>query len=117
MFFTLLALLVIVTEAGVCNHNDREIYKTRGKDFPDIFRSFGGLFVSQSSYEDKVKKETHLSAPCTRCYGEAYICGFDNCKIACALKLNARCKDCLSTYNCTQKCDECTGFTSTKSSS
>lgn len=117
MIFVFLTLFVVVTEAGICNHNDREIYKTKGKDFPDLFRSFGGLFVSQSSYEDKIKKETGLSALCARCYGDAYICGFDNCKMACALQLNTRCKDCLSDHDCTQKCDECTGFTSTGSSS
>lgn len=105
----LLLLLFVGISVAICNHKDRDIYKQKGHTFETKFRSFGGLFVSQSNYEGKVAKEMGLSKPCSRCYGDAYTCGYNNCKSSCWRESPA-CTTCLKDSGCTDKCNQCTGF-------
>lgn len=106
----LLLLLVGLAAATLnCNHNDHLIYERIGHTFPTLFRGFGGMFTGQPSFEAQVVQHTGLSATCAKCYGDSYTCGKDNCKMSCAWA-SASCTQCLSDYQCTQKCDACTGF-------
>jgi hypothetical protein len=88
---------------------DALIHKKIGHTFAHRFRAFGGTFVSQSSFEDTVRKETSLSIPCSQCYGDAYICGYNKCYWSCAME-GETCDSCLTKEGCTQACNKCTGF-------
>ena len=101
--------VLIVAAYAICNDNDRQIYKARGSTFKTQFRSYGGLWVGQEEFEEKVVRNYGLSATCARCYGNAYICGKDNCKWDCKWDSEA-CDTCTSTHHCDSTCNECTGF-------
>jgi len=90
----LFLFLVSVAVAGVCNTHDKSIYSLKGSTFPTLFRSFGSIFVSKSSYEDSIVTQVGLSRSCAVCYGDAYICGYDNCKMMCAVA-SRHCDACL----------------------
>lgn len=97
------------TGTNVCTAADRRIWVAKGAQWPHQFRDLGGLFVSKSSYEESVRQLTGLSEPCSQCYGEAYICGYDNCKWSCSSE-GPSCVDCLTNAHCISRCDACTGF-------
>jgi hypothetical protein len=94
---------------GKCNHSDKLIYKRIGKEFSHRFRAFGGVTVSKSSYEAAVQKATHLSSPCSVCYGDAYICGYNKCFWSCSRE-GVSCDECLVKEGCISECNKCTGF-------
>ena len=99
----------IVYSSSCSSPSDRKIHQEKGSTFPTLFRSFGGLFVSKASYEETIVNEVGLSSACAACYGAAYICGFNNCKLKCYLYGSA-CDLCLKTYDCSQTCNKCTGI-------
>lgn len=109
----LLAFFFLLFFCGVihanCNSKDYQIYKTKGADFPHKFRALGGAFVSKSSYETAVAEVSGLSPSCARCYGDAYICGWNNCKWDCATE-SKQCQVCLTNNKCIEDCDLCTEF-------
>jgi hypothetical protein len=97
------------TPVNSCSPVDRIIYQRHGHDFPTLFRSFGGLWVSQDAYVTKVMAATGLTPPCAACYGEAYTCGFAHCKWSCA-RAGGRCDRCLQREGCIGAVFRCTGF-------
>lgn len=111
----LLLFLVAVTAtsggggAGKCNKQDRAIWTREGHTWSHTFRSFGGIWVSQSSYEEKVRDATGLTQGCAKCYGDAYICGRSNCKWSCMTE-GVACDACLTEQKCIENCNKCTGF-------
>lgn len=93
-----------------CNANDKKIFKKDGATFTSHrFRAFGGMFVTKSAFEKKISQETGLSAQCASCYGDSYICGYDNCKFRCAMEGDS-CTTCLNAAHCIETCNRCTGF-------
>lgn len=110
MFLFLFLFLVLSTSRPVqCTLRDSLIYYRYGHVFPRLFRSFAGMSVTKSAYEKRIVKETGLSKECATCYGDAYICGWSNCKWPCVSAGHA-CNVCLDEYKCTTDCNECTGF-------
>lgn len=109
----LILLLIAVAAASVdthqCTNADRVIHASIGSTFPALFRSFAGVWVSQTQYETLIQNSVHLSAPCSKCYGAAYTCGWDNCKRAC-WSASESCDRCLFDHDCTTACNACTGF-------
>lgn len=100
-------LLVLVGGALAlsCNSNDRLIMK--GSSLRSNLRALGGLFVNQAEYEESVKMQIGLTQECAKCYGNAYICGKNNCKWSCILE-GVGCDECLTGYRCIQECNKCT---------
>ena len=96
--------------ASLCNSDDRAIYAHRGAEFPALFRSFGGISVTKSAFVARIQRETGLSAQCAQCYGDAYICGWNNCKWNC-VTAGSDCDSCLKGHACKSTCDTCTGLT------
>jgi hypothetical protein len=112
LFFLLLALhSASSTDAGngACTAADRRIWLEHGAQWPHQFRDLGGLFVSTASYEERVRHLTGMTEACSQCYGQAYNCGYDNCKWSCATE-GPSCVECLTTAGCISRCDVCTGF-------
>lgn len=109
MFFLLLVIGVALSSAeSRCNARDKEIIARDGDTFEARFSDFGGLFVTKSSYESKVQKAAGLSARCSTCFGEAYICGYDHCKWKCGTSaVSKTCMDCAREYMCVQNCEHC----------
>ena len=105
----LLLVLFFVLGLSVCTENDRLIYKQIGHTFSSEFRKFGGIFVYKEDFEQEVISKTNLSPQCAMCYGEAYICGYDNCKWRCITE-NESCTNCLISAKCIDNCNKCTGF-------
>lgn len=108
----MIALLIFCISFAVafrCNDADYAIYRAKGSTFSTLFRSYGGLFTYQSTFEESVVQGTGLSSTCATCYGDSYICGYNNCKYKCALAGNS-CTRCLDAAQCIRACDECTGF-------
>lgn len=103
------ALPFLKKEAVVCNDSDRKIFQTVGHKFKSLFRTFAGFWVTQADYEVKIQQAIGLSPTCSQCYGKAYRCGWDSCKLSC-YKESPSCDQCLLDYHCTTECDECTGF-------
>jgi hypothetical protein len=94
---------------GKCNDQDLKIFQARGSEFPIRFRQYGGFFVTKSSYISALQQNEGLSLSCASCYGDAYICGFENCKMSC-VSWGKLCERCLTQYGCKRACDVCTGF-------
>jgi hypothetical protein len=94
---------------GKCSIQDKHIYRRMGREFSHRFRAFGGVTVSKSSYEEAVRHATGLSVPCSQCYGDAYICGYNNCFWSCSTE-GASCDACLKKEGCIEACNKCTGF-------
>ena len=92
-----------------CNATDRIIYTKRGHTFAKVFRSFGGFSVSKSAYAKAIVDFMHLSPTCAECYSDAYICGWNNCKMKCAMA-GPRCDKCLEKAGCIDACNKCTKF-------
>jgi hypothetical protein len=115
MWVLLLGWLLLETSAATsgdifrCDANDMKIFEKDGATFTSRFRSFGGMFVSKSDFEKKVSQATGLSAQCASCYGDSYICGYDNCKWKCAMEGDS-CTSCLHAAHCIETCNRCTGF-------
>jgi hypothetical protein len=111
MYFLLLLVLAAATVAngsGRCTAADHDIIERIGDTFEARFEDFGGLFVSKSSYESKVQRAVGISALCSTCFGDAYICGWDHCKMDClASALSAKCRQCLKAHQCVQNCETC----------
>lgn len=105
----LVLLFFVATALALCNQHDVEIYNQKGTTFQTVFRTFGGMFVSQESYERTIVDQMGLSASCARCYGDAYTCGYSNCKMSCAWA-GSSCDTCLADHQCSQVCNQCTGF-------
>lgn len=101
--------LFIALAAAACTERDRLIYRAKGTTFQHMFRSFGGLWTSRARYEDKVRIATGLSRACSSCYGEAYVCGFEQCKWDC-MEEGDECNKCLAKEGCIDACNKCTGF-------
>lgn len=106
---TLLTVVLFSSGRALCNQKDRQIFDQKGNTFSAVFRSYGGMFVTQAEYEQTIVSRMGLSDSCARCYGQAYTCGYDHCKMACAWAGTA-CDRCLETNRCTQECNQCTGF-------
>lgn len=94
---------------AACNAADHKIYAAKGKTFPIEFRKFGGLSVSKTAYEEAISEAFGLSVQCAKCYGEAYICGWNACRWRCALP-SLVCDGCLDKAGCVSECSKCTGF-------
>lgn len=94
---------------GKCNYKDKIIYKRIGHEFAHKFRAFGGLRVYKPEYEEAVRKATKLSVPCSECYGDAYICGYDKCFWSCSTE-GQSCNECLEKEGCISECNKCTGL-------
>lgn len=113
MFLLLLLLVAFgsgtASAGGKCNKQDAIIYKAIGHTFPTLFRTFAGLWVSQAEYEVRIQEVVKLSAPCSQCYGDAYTCGWNNCKRACIYP-SSTCDQCLFDYGCSTACNACTHF-------
>lgn len=92
-----------------CNDNDRLIHHDIGHTFAKLFRGYGGFSVSKKDYQNAIVNNVHLSMSCASCYADAYICGWDHCKIHCAMA-GARCDTCLHEAKCIEECNKCTGF-------
>lgn len=92
-----------------CNHHDVQIFRRDGAHFEAKFRALGGMTVSQSEYVDAVAHASGLTRPCAECYGEAYMCGWNNCKWECSTA-GPSCDKCLQEADCIEECDKCTGF-------
>jgi hypothetical protein len=111
MYFLLLLVLAAATVAdgsGRCTAADHDIIERIGDTFEARFSDFGGLFVTKSSYESKVQRAVGLSALCSTCFGEAYICGYDHCRWKCATSaMSKTCKDCVREHQCVQNCETC----------
>lgn len=108
----ILVLILAVAAAATtnnCNAQDKRIYREKGSEFPTLFRSYGGLTVTRAAYERRIVEEVHLSASCASCYGAAYLCGWNNCKWACASE-GMLCDGCLVDHSCIQACDACTAY-------
>lgn len=113
----MIVLLILVSlivlswgkEEKKCNKEDFRIYSRTGSTFPHRFRAFGGMTVSKASYESSVRSATGLSIPCSECYGDAYICGYENCFWSCASE-GTSCNQCLINEKCIEKVNTCTGF-------
>lgn len=108
-FLILLTFAHARTTGGACTAADRAIWLDHGAQWPHQFRELGGLFVSTSSYEERVRHLTGMSEACSKCYGQAYDCGYDNCKWSCSTE-GPSCVECLTTAGCISRCDTCTGF-------
>lgn len=112
MTVVIIFLLLALTGAygtGVCTPADRRLWVEKGAQWPHQFRDLGGLFVSTSSYEERVRHLTGMSEACSQCYGQAYNCGYDNCKWSCSSE-GPSCVECLTQAGCIARCDACTGF-------
>lgn len=117
MMFLILLLLCTLSlserlkkkEIGNCNKKDALIYKHLGSEFSHMFRAFGGVTVSKTSYEAAVRQATGLSPSCSECYGNAYICGYNKCFWSCSSE-GKSCDDCLKSEGCIEACNECTKF-------
>lgn len=108
----LFLLLLVVIDGNpriVCLDNDRRIYAKSGDTFPFEFRKLGGFSVSKTAYEEAISNKFGISQSCAVCYGNAYICGWDNCAVQCAFA-GQMCSKCLDEAKCVQNCDICTGF-------
>lgn len=105
-----LCILVSMVLGAQCNKKDKQIFKRIGHEFSHRFRAFGGVTVSKTSYENAVHKATGLSTPCSQCYGDAYICGYNNCFWSCSTE-GSSCDNCLQNEGCISSCNKCTGFT------
>jgi len=105
----LLLLLPLAALSTHCTESDRRIYTLRGHEFPALFRSYAGLTVSRTSYEERIASEIGLSPSCAQCYGEAYICGWNSCKWKCVSDGDV-CNVCLGEYHCIENCNQCTGL-------
>ena len=92
-----------------CSRTDAIIYQKKGHTFPTVFRSFGGLYTSKASYEEKIVQFMHLSPSCASCYGDAYICGYERCKWKC-IRAGEACDKCLTRRGCIDQTQRCTGF-------
>lgn len=108
MFLLLFCFFFIVAHSK-CTAGDRLIYNAAGNTFQSRMRTFGGAFVSKSEYEEQVVKYYGLSAKCSTCYGDAYICGYDNCKWSCFTE-GEKCDICLVEHGCIRAVSKCTGF-------
>jgi len=105
-------LLFLFLQLGIslCNDHDKDIYRILGPQFKSLFRSLVGWWPpSRETYITNVQTVSGLSMYCATCYGDAYICGYNNCKLACLTAGNA-CDKCLELYECAQNCNKCTGF-------
>lgn len=108
LFFTAIGTS-IKSEQGKCtNPSDKAIHQRRGSEFEKLFRSFAGVFVTQSQYETKIQEATGLSATCASCYGDIYICGWQNCKMGCSAS-GEPCHVCLKDAGCTDALNKCRG--------
>lgn len=105
----LVLLFVGLSQGSKCNVQDRLVYKQIGETFPSKFRSFGGWSVSKSSFESSVREYAGLSKPCSECFGDAYICGYNNCFWSCS-SAGETCNRCLIEEKCTENVNKCTGF-------
>lgn len=99
--------------ANACNAADAVIHSRKGSTFASVFRSYGGFYVSKSSYERKIVDNMNLSPSCAVCYGDAYICGWSNCKMSC-MREGKRCDACLQRMGCIDAVNKCTGFPAAK---
>ena len=109
LFFVSFSLPSPSEEKGACSRHDAHIYKKMGASFPTKFRKYGGLMVSREKYIQKIVKHIGLSETCAACYGDAYICGWDNCFWDCKTD-NPSCDACLKEKECIQNCNKCTKF-------
>jgi hypothetical protein len=109
LILIVLIFLAEVSFGAKCNTKDHQIYKHIGGTFAHRFRAFGGMTVSKSSYEASVRQDTGLSVACSECYGDAYICGYDNCFWSCSSE-GESCDRCLKNEGCIKKVNVCTGF-------
>lgn len=114
MWILLLVVAGMVTTAAAaatnkCTKKDLAIWKREGHTWSHKFRQFGGIWVYQPAFEEKVRSATGLSAECARCYGDAYTCGYDQCKWSC-MSEGSSCDSCLVQQKCTENCNKCTGF-------
>jgi hypothetical protein len=105
----MILLFIVAAVASSCNKRDFAIYERIGPTFEERFRSFGGLWVSRDAYVDKIVNQVGLSRTCASCYGDAYICGWDNCKSAC-FRAGSSCTACLEAAKCIAECKKCTNF-------
>jgi len=102
-------VLMITGFTPNCNKRDFRIFKKKGQTFPQTFRSYGGMTVSKQNYEQSIMDNFHLSKSCSVCYGNAYICGWDNCLWKCR-EDSIECNTCLQNAGCIKNCNKCTGF-------
>lgn len=109
LLLVFLLLGLATGSSGVCTPQDRAIWTREGHTWSHVFRAFGGLWVSQSSYEERVRDATGLTSACASCYGDAYICGYSNCKWSC-MREGMACDACLTEQKCIENCNKCTGF-------
>lgn len=107
--YLLLLILFIICGGGTCNQADFAVYAKHGAEFPFRFRQYGGLFVDRDEYIEAIRVNEGLTKECATCYGDAYICGWNNCKLSCVLQ-DEVCDTCLINHQCKQDCDKCTGF-------
>lgn len=111
--FTLVFLSLLAITYGVstsmCTAEDHAIFRRIGHTFEHVFRPFGGVTVSKRGFEMEVTRAVGLSESCASCYGDSYICGWDNCKRACIFE-STMCTACLVENQCVERCRVCTGF-------
>jgi hypothetical protein len=105
----MILLLLFTLVNSVCTRIDRRIYKSRGKEFPTLFRSFGGLMVTKTDYTTRIVKDVGLTVGCAACYSDAYICAWDQCFWDCK-EAGETCDKCLFKHECIQNCNKCTRF-------
>jgi len=109
VLFVCASHMTIDKRVNQCNRSDKLIYKKTGHEFKALFRTFGGLWVTRNSYIAKVMDATSLSYKCSQCYGDAYICGYKNCKWNC-IEDGEKCDACLIKHKCIEECNKCTGL-------
>jgi len=109
----IVGLLVLLASAWAaqCTPQDTAIHTARGSTFERDFRAEGGLFVSRSEFVDAVVRVSGLSHGCAECFGNVYICGWNECKAPCITN-GPRCSSCLLRRGCTAALDACTGWPS-----
>ena len=105
----LFLLVIIALAVAKCNHKDHAIFARRGGEFPTLFRGFGGITVSKDAYVEDICHATGLTRSCATCYGDAYMCGWSNCKWDC-VSPGPDCDKCLTHYKCDVNCNKCTKF-------
>lgn len=109
MVASVLGVLPPRVAGGVCNQKDQSIYDALGQTFPHKFRKLGGFFVSKEQYEAAIVENYKLSPACAGCYGTAYVCGWNHCKVDCALE-GVKCKECLEAERCISDWNTCSGL-------
>lgn len=99
----------VTSRKKACNAHDVIIYKKRHREFKKLFRSFGGMWTSKKSYNQKIIDAVGFSRSCASCYSEAYMCGFHSCWQVC-YEEGEKCDVCLVRYKCVENCNKCTKF-------